>query len=99
MAEQFDANSEVQKILDVANRMADVQTKEERYESAVAADNLRGELCALKPQELEKTMQTLIPRSDDAEVIRDKDGKVTGLTFRVTDYWFIGMDLECRHNR
>jgi hypothetical protein len=92
---EFDAREEAQKVLDVANRMADAGTKDERRESATAADNLRGELCELSHQQLRDTLGIVSTRSDDANIIKDFHGKITGLTFMVSDNWFIGMDLSC----
>jgi hypothetical protein len=99
MSEQFDANKEARKVFDVANRLADAGTKDEQRETAEAADNLRGELCGLTPQQLEKTLaKVTAPGVEDTHVTRDKDGKAISLEFRITDFWFMGMDLECRQN-
>lgn len=100
MAEHlFDPNKEAQKIFDAANNLADASTKEQRRESADAFDKLRNELCGLNPTQLNKTLVTVVTRSDDAWISRDKNGNLESLNFRITDFGFIGMDLSCQRKK
>lgn len=91
--------SEVGKILEAANALADAKTREERSESADQFDSVRVELCRLSSSELNKTLDGVMRQSDDAWVSRGADGKVKSLNFRITDFGFIGMDLDCRRGR
>ena len=99
LEQKFDHNHEAQKVFDAANAMADASNSAERRESAEAFDNLRAELCQLSPKELKATLDTVMQRSDDAWISRDKSGRVSSLNFRISDYGFIGMNLNCRKSR